>query len=151
MNRFFKSIVVFFILSLGIAKVNAQIWKYSLPNPTKEYLYKISTAKALTEEKAINKAMAKILYQSALSTGMNIQMDSIRKAMETGEGLRMNNISIGLPINLVCYQSVPAITSRGVEVTILCQVGRKAHSKPNFQSFDCSTGKEIKSEVINPY
>jgi len=140
--------MVLLFLYLGMSVSYAQIWKYNLPKSTKTYIYKISTAKALTEEKAINKALAKVLYQRVLASGINIQLDSIKKIMETGSGLAMNNVSVGLPISIVCYESSSAVSSRGVEVTILCQVGRKAHGKPNFKSFDCSLGKEITDEVI---
>jgi hypothetical protein len=136
-------LVVLLTTYLGIGEGHAQIWKYNTPKPTKDYIYKTSTAKAKTEEEAINKAIAKILYHSALANGMNIQLDSIKKVMETGKNLNLNNVSIGLPINLVCYKTSPAVSIRGVEVIILCQVARKAHTKPDFKPFNCSEGKEI--------
>ncbi len=140
-----RFLLVLLISCLGTGTAHAQIWKYNTPKPTKDYVYKSSTARAKTEE-AINKAMAKILYQTALASGINMELDSIKKIMDTGQSFSLNKLSIGLPVNMVCCKASPAISSRGIEVIILCQVARKAHTKPDFKAFDCSEGKEIEYE-----
>lgn len=137
-----RKIVLFIVMFCSIS-VNAQIWKYNIPQGNEKYSYKVSKAKADTEEEAINMAIAKILYQAALSSGVNVQMDSIRSTMENGSSLVVDNITVGIPINMVCYETSRLFGRKGYKVVILCQVGRKAHSKPDFKPFDCSTGKEI--------
>ncbi|MFA8301205.1 MAG: hypothetical protein ACEPOV_13645 [Hyphomicrobiales bacterium] len=139
-----KRYIIVLIILFSCVSVNAQLWIYSLPKPTKTYTYEIAEAVGKTEEEALQKSLAKVIYNKSISMGINIQTDSVLSVLKKGGNLVFDNITFGIPIKRVCYKSSRAISVRGYKVKALYQVAREAHKDPKFKDFDCARGKEIR-------
>lgn len=88
--------------------------------------------------------MANLVYESALSKGVPIDVSQLDSISETSNIATLSRY-YKIPINVVCRYTDRYVRSDSkITVYILAQVGKMASPPPKFNTFDCEAQQEIK-------
>lgn len=142
--RYYVLVVLMLVAIPITAQSNRPEWINHTPAQSDDYYYKVGIGRGRTEEIAEKKALANLVYESALSKGIPIDVSQLDSISETSNIATLSRY-YKIPINVVCRYTDRYVRSDSkITVYILAQVGNMASPPPKFNTFDCETQQEIK-------
>lgn len=106
-------------------------WLFEIPQATNStYLYVVEHAEAITENEALNLAIARVFQTTANRIGQFVSTDEINRAVQLGTDYDVIGRKMKVPVHKACDFSVKS-GSKWV-VYVLCQVAKAGNITPEF-------------------
>jgi hypothetical protein len=116
-------------------------WLKMLPPKTETYYYRVSQATAKTEEVALKKAFAMVIYESAFAIGISVDLQKLEQMADDSNSITLSKY-VNIPVNVVCRFVEETFSPRGYRAYVLCQVANKVGTVPKYKTFNCFFNKE---------
>lgn len=141
-------LVFYFLILSSFIQAATPAWVRQTPKPANDtYRYIVESATGTSEDKALNKAMGRVLQNIGMSLGLTYSSTQVENAVNTGTIESMVS-SYQIPVRRVCTYRVANKNGGGVRVYILCQVQNRGNVSAQWTEFsNCGSAGDDNIEI----
>lgn len=141
--KYYLWLILSFVSFPLIAQNSRPEWVQHTPAQSDDYYYRVGIGKGRNEASAEKKAVANLVYESAIAKGIPVDVSKLDSLARYSNIATMSHY-YKIPINIVCKYTDRYVRSDNmITVYVLGQVAKRASPIPDFKAFDCEKQQEI--------